>query len=60
MEDLTRFASERKKSTSAWLHRVVIVDQCGDFSSAASIHRLGIHVPVVDVRFGTELLTDLT
>jgi len=60
MEDLTRFSSDRKSTTSAWLHRVVIIDQDGEFPSAASIRALGRHVPVVDVRFGTELPTDLT
>jgi len=60
MEDLTRFASDRKSTTSAWLHRVVIINQDGDFPSAPSIRGLGNHVAVVDVRFGTELPTDLT
>ena len=60
MEELTRFASDRKNTTSARLHRVAIIDQDGDFPTAASIRGLGRHVPVVDVRFGTELPADLT
>ena len=59
MEDLVRFASNRKDTMLAWLHRVVIVDSGGRFPSADSIRALGKHVPVVDVQFGTELPTDL-
>ena len=60
MGELTRFASDRKVTTSAWLHRVVIIHQDGRFPSAASIRRLERDVSVVDVRFGTNLPTDLT
>jgi len=58
MERLTRFASDRKNTASAWLHRVVIVDREGNFPSMASVHRLKEHV--VDVRIVTELPKDLT
>jgi len=60
MERLTRFASDRKNTASAWLHRVVIVHREGNFPSIASIHKLKEHVPVVDVRIATELPKDLT
>jgi len=60
MKELTRFVSDRKGTVSAWLYRVIIVHPCGTFPSAASIHALGRHLPVVDVRFGTKLPTDLT
>ena len=60
MKELTRFASERKNTVSAWLHRVVIVHPRGKFPSATSVYALGRCVPVVDVRFGMELPTDLT
>ena len=60
IEELTQFASNRKITTSAWLHRVVIVHPDGMFPSADSIHRLERHVSVVDVRFGTSLPVDLT
>ena len=53
MEELTQFASNRKNtSTSAPLHRVVIVDWEGRFPSAGSIHRLRGCVRIVDVRMG--------
>jgi hypothetical protein len=60
MKKLTRFASDRKTTTSAQLHRVFIVHGDGKSPSASSIRALGRHVPVVDVRFGTELPKDLT
>ena len=60
MKELTRFVFDRKGTISAWLYRVVIVHPHGNFPSAASIHALGGHVPVVDVRFGTKLPIDLT
>jgi len=60
MEELTRFASDRKNTTSSRLHRVVIVDSGGKFPSAASIDALEKHVPIVDVRRGKKLPTDLT
>ena len=59
MEKLTQFASDRESTTSARLYHVAIVDEDGEFPSADSIRALGRHVPVVDVRFGTKLPTDL-
>ena len=59
MNELTRFTSERKNTTSARLHHVVIIDRYGDFPSATSIRELGRHVPVVDVRFGGHFPTFL-
>jgi len=55
MEELMRFASDRKNTSSAWLHHVVIVHWEGKFPNVASIHKLKEHVPVVDVRIATEL-----
>ena len=53
MKELTQFASDRENtSTSAWLHRVVIVDWEGRFPSAGSIRRLRGCVRIVDVRIG--------
>jgi hypothetical protein len=60
MKELARFVSNRKNTISARLYRVVIVHPHGKFPSAASIHTLGRRVPVVDVRFGIKLPTDLT
>lgn len=60
MKKLTRFASNRKDTFLAGLHRVVIVHTDGKFPSAASIRELQRIVPVVDVRFGKELPMDLT
>ena len=60
MEELTQFASDRKNTTSARLHRVIIVDSDGKFPSPASINALEKHVPLVDVRRGREPPTDLT
>lgn len=59
MKRLTRFASDRKNTASAWLHRVVIVDSSGELPKVALIHTLESHIAVVDVRFGTKLPTDL-
>ena len=59
MEGLTRFASDRKKTTSARLHRVVITNRGGVLPSIASIHELEKHVPVVDVRIAEEPPSDL-
>ena len=59
MKELAQFASDRRNTMSAWLHRVVILHSDG-FPGADSIRALGRHVPVVDVRFGTELPMDLT
>ena len=60
MKELAQFASGRKTTTSAWLHRVVIVHRDGNFPTAASIRGLEEHVPIVDVRFSRKLPTDLT
>ncbi|KAF9784622.1 hypothetical protein BJ322DRAFT_1109332 [Thelephora terrestris] len=59
MEKLARYALDRKGTTSAWLHQVVIINADGIFPSVASIRKLEEHVPVVDVRVGVELLRDL-
>ena len=59
MEELTRFASDRKKTTSAWLYRVVIVNSKGILPRIASIDALRKLVPVVDVQVGTKLPADL-
>ena len=59
MEELRRFSSDRKNTTSAWLHSVVILHREGKFPSIGSIRKLGEHVPVVDVRIAEELPTDL-
>ena len=60
MEKLTRFASNRKNTTSALLRRVLIVDSREALPSVGEMDALGKHVPVVDVRIGKELPTDLT
>ena len=60
MEELKRFASDRKNTTSARLRHVVIVDSQGNLPSVTSIEALGEHVQIVDVRVGKELPTDLT
>jgi len=59
MEELTRFASDRKNTASARLHHVVIVDSGGKFPSAASIDGLETQVPIVDIRRGKKLPTNL-
>ena len=59
MEELVRFSSDRKNTTSAWLHRVVIVNSRGQFPPFALIGELKKHVPVVDVRVGEKLPSDL-
>jgi len=59
MEALTRFAVARKNTPSASLNRVVVVNSKGILPGIASIDALGRHVPVVDVRIGKKLPTDL-
>ena len=59
MGALTRFAVDRKNTPSAPLHRVVIVNSKGNLPGVASIDALGGHVPVVDIRIGKKLPTDL-
>ena len=60
MDELAQFASDRKNTTSARLHRVVIVHLDGRVPTVASIHGLEEHVPIVDVRFGRTFPIDLT
>jgi hypothetical protein len=60
MEELTRFASDRKDTTSARLHCVAILDRKGKFPSIGLIRELEEHVPIVDVRISTRIPTDLT
>jgi len=59
MEALTRFASKRKNTASAWLHRIVIVNSKGNLPRVALIDALGKHVPIVDARIGKNLPKDL-
>ena len=59
MEGLTRFASRRKETASAGLHRVIIVHGLRRFPNVASIQELERNAPVVDVRYENELPTDL-
>jgi len=59
MEELVRFASDRKNTTSAWLHRILIVHQNGKLPSASSIHKLRCIVEI-EVQIAAELLRDLT
>ena len=59
MGELAQFASDRKSTASAWLHRVVIVHRDGTFPSITSIRKLEEHVPVVNVQIATKLPTDL-
>ena len=60
MDELTRFASDRKNTASAWLCHVLIVQWDGKFPSAASIRRLRNGVATVEVRIGNKLPADLT
>ena len=59
MGELTRYASNRKGTTSAWLHQVVIVDPNGVFPSMTSIRGLMERVPVVEVKVGTKFPENL-
>ena len=62
VEELVRFASDRKDTTSAWLNRVVIVHLGITFSGVSTVpstYELEKHVPIVDVRLGREFPTDL-
>ena len=59
MEALTKFASDRKKTTSARLYRVVIVSSRQNLPNIAPIDALVECVPVVDVRVGKTLPADL-
>ena len=60
MGELTRFASNRKNTASAWICRVVIADLEGESPSIASINALKECVPIVDIRIATELPVDMT
>ena len=55
MEALTKFASDRKTTTSARLHRAIIVSSGQRLPDFASVNALREHVPVVDVRMGKVL-----
>jgi hypothetical protein len=59
MAKLTRFCDNRRNTTSARLYRVVIVDSKGNIPNVCSIDMLRERVPVVDVRVGKELPSDL-
>ena len=59
MEALTKFASDRKNTTSAWLYRVVIVSSGRALPNFVSVDALGEHVPVVNVQMGKKLPADL-
>ena len=59
MEELMHYASKRKETTSAWLHRVVIVNPDGVFPKIDSIRKLCEYVPIIDVKVGMELPKDL-
>ena len=60
MEALTQFASNRKNTTSTWLHRVVIVESWSkNPPSVPSIGALRKYVQSVDVSVGRGLPADL-
>ena len=60
MEALTRFASNRKNTTSTWLRRVVIVNPSSqNLPGVPAIEALRKHVPFVDVSVGRRLPVDL-
>ena len=60
MEALTQFASNRKNTTSTWLHRVVIVESWSQNPpSVPSIGALRKYVQSVDVSVGRGLPADL-
>lgn len=57
MEALTQFASNRKNTTSTWLHRVLIIDCLSrKLPSPYSIEALRRHFPVVDASMTTDLV----
>ena len=56
---LTQYASNRKNTPSTPLYCVVIVNSKGTLPGVALIDALGEHVPVVDIRIGKKLPTDL-
>lgn len=60
ISELTRFASNREKSTSARLDRIVIINSEGILPSVVLINELRKHVRAVDVRVGEEFPSDLT
>ena len=59
MKELTQFASDRKNTASAWLHRAVIIQRDGIFPSITSIRKLREHVSAVDARIAEKLPVDL-
>jgi hypothetical protein len=60
MEELMRFASDRKNTTLVRLHCVVILHPEGKSPGIASIRKLEDHVPVVDVQIATKIPTEMT
>jgi len=60
MAELTRFASDRRNSLSAPLHRAVIVNSSNEqLPNAVLIERLRKHVTVVTAIEGRDLPKDL-
>ena len=55
IEDLEWMVAKRKKSTAAWLHRVVIVRKTGSLPDYKLIHRLRESVPCVEARIDNTL-----
>ena len=60
MRRLTEFASYRKNTTSARVHRILFIHEDGKFPSAMSIRALRSTVTIVDVRVDDKLPMDLT
>jgi hypothetical protein len=60
MEELVGFALNRKGTTAAWLHHVVIVDSGGRFPGTHWMDVLAEHVPIVDVRRDKKFPADMT
>ena len=59
MDELARFAYNRKNATLARLNRVVIIDSSGILPGFTSLDKLGKHVPTVDAQIGKRLPEDL-
>ena len=59
MEALTKFASDHKNTTSAWLYRILIVASGQNLPNFTLVDALGGCVPIVDVRVGKTLPIDL-
>jgi len=60
MGKLTRFTSNHKDTTSAWLDRAVIINSNGNLPSGALVDTLRGDVPVIEVQLGKRLPMDLT